>query len=103
MTQPVLMQFDETRPAGLPGALRSAAATFPVVFVGNALVLRIARDLEDVRQVRDDLMQERAVRQMYQDSVNRMAEQIGRYGRLKLWLGVALGVPLGAAIWAVLP
>lgn len=101
MTGPVI-DFDANGFAGLPGALRSAAATFPVVWIGNEVVLRIARELEGARQAQDDLAQERAVRRMLQESVTRIANEVERRAMRSLWLGLACGGGLGAVVLAVL-
>jgi hypothetical protein len=103
MTAPVLLTFDLEGPGGVPGALRTAAATFPEVWVRNDLALRIARDLEAVQAVRDDLAQERAVRAMLQESVLRIASEVERRALWSLVLGLACGLCLGGAVlWAVL-
>lgn len=46
MTGPVMMTFDASGPAGVAGALRSAAASSPQVTLAPLTALRIARQME---------------------------------------------------------
>ncbi len=90
MTDAAVLTFDPDGPAGVSGALRSAAAALDVVPVPAKLALRIARQLDDAQAQVD------ALAQMTVDRLSAEAmEKIDQARRAATFVGWACGFVLG--------
>jgi hypothetical protein len=90
MTDAAILSFDPDGPTGVPGALRSAAATLEVVPVPAKLALRIARQLDEA-QAQVNAMQLMTVDRLSSEAM----EAIEHKTRLTMFVGFGGGFMWG--------
>lgn len=85
------MTFDTTGPGGVPGALRSAAAVYPVVTITARVALKVARDLDGLAAARVALQETNDAADRVQDACAKVLRQMRLVSALSFGLGAVVG------------